>query len=87
MASIKRPNLDLKMGYTGGVQLPSLAEAGFAAYVNAEGKNLQYVRSSGTTNQRPSSPSLGWTYYDTTIVDLIVYNGSAWESVQTGDTV
>ena len=35
----------------------------------------------GPTGSRPATPALGDMYYDTTTGELIVWNGSAWESV------
>lgn len=35
----------------------------------------------GATGSRPGSPSIGNTYYDSTLGKLIVYNGAAWVNV------
>lgn len=37
----------------------------------------------GTTASRPSSPSTGQLFYDTTLAKLIVWNGSAWKEAAT----
>ena len=87
MAATRRPLLDLSMSYTGGVVLPTSEEAGFNAHANAQGSNLTFVRAGGTTAQRPLAPFVGWFYYDTTLSEIIVYNGTAWESVATGNPV
>ena len=37
-----------------------------------------YVFPSGTTAQRPATPSLGMTRYNTTTNSFEYYNGSSW---------
>ena len=37
---------------------------------------------SGTTANRPGSPSLGSVFYDTTLHQLLIYNGAAWQILQ-----
>ena len=39
------------------------------------------IVSSGTTGQRPSSPVTGFTYFDTTLGKMIVWNGSTWTNM------
>lgn len=72
------PNLDFTTRYTGGVTLPGSTQANFAVYAACEGSDLQYVRTGGTTAERPADPPAGHTYYDTDLADLFTWNGSAW---------
>jgi len=39
------------------------------------------LETSGTTAKRPTNAEIGFTYFDTTTQEFLVYNGSAWKSV------
>lgn len=42
------------------------------------GNRVGQLSLSGTTAQRPSSPEVGFQYFDTTLGKYICYNGTAW---------
>jgi hypothetical protein len=55
---------------------PSIALTGYAV-----GRVLRQNPYGGTTANRPSSPSLGQTYYDSDVPGLFVWDGSSWSAV------
>ena len=42
---------------------------------------------SGSTADRPKTPSLGDLFWDTDLEQLVVWDGSVWEPINSGDTV
>ena len=62
-------------------------------YTFAEGDNYTELDidaggvSSGGTGDRPGSPSTGDLFWDTDLNQLVIWNGTSWEPVGSGDTV
>ena len=59
------------------------SQMGAAAYDQAPSSTGAFAFSSGTTAQRPSSPSVGMMRYNPTESSFEVYTGSAWFMLNT----
>ena len=61
-------------------------------YTTVEGDQFEVLDiatgvESGGTNDRPDSPTTGDLFWDTDLGQLVVWNGSSWEPVGSGDSV
>lgn len=72
---------DFSQAYTGGINLPSVAQEGQRAY--AVNGRLAYFPTYGATSLRPVGAPVGHTYWDTTTNALVVWNGAVWQSTAT----
>ncbi len=58
----------------------------FAGTTTGTSTPSTFKHPSGTTANRPTSASIGSTYYDTTLDQLLLYNGSVWQILQGNTT-
>jgi len=74
---------DILQTFVRGINRPAAEQIGYGV-VTDEQQNLEYLRLSGSTAQRPAGAPAGWPYYDTTVENLVVYNGASWTAIEGG---
>jgi hypothetical protein len=74
---------DILQTFVRGINRPAAEQIGYGV-VTDEQQNLDYLRLGGTTAQRPAGAPAGWTYYDSTIENLVVFDGSVWTEIEGG---